>query len=466
MTARDDGVTDGATGEARPFWAGEGAAPSPPLVGAARADVVVIGAGFTGLWTALHLTDRDPDLDVVVLEARTVGFGGSGRNGGFVDPSLTHGLENGLAHLPDENDTLLALGRENLAGLADFVREHAIDCAFERTGLVEVAVAPWQLEALGEAADLHRRHGADVTLVDGAGARAILDSPTYLGALVHREGALVDPGALVRGLARVARERGVRIHEGSPVERLGLEGADVVAVTPGGRVRAARAVVATNAWSHRLLRPTGRRFVPVHDYVLVTAPLTGEQRARIGWQGRQGFADTGNRFHYYRLTRDDRILWGGYDAIYGFGSSIGPHRDHRPATYELLERNFRATFPQLDDVPFTHRWGGPIATTSDFMLHVGAVLDGRVTYALGYTGLGVAASRFAARVLADGIQDPGSSLLRLRLVTRRPFPFPPEPLRSVAVGLTRRALIRADRREGRRGPWLRLLDRFGIGFDS
>lgn len=449
-----------------PVWS-DGAAPSgPPLSGAERADVVIVGAGFTGLWTALHLTERDPDLDVVVLEGQRVGHGGSGRNGGFVDASLTHGLENGIAHLPDENATLVRLGRENLAGLVAFVRDHGIDCDLHQPGFVEVAVEPWQLEGLAESAALQRAHGGDVTLLDAAGVRGLLDSPTYLGGLVRHDGVLVDPGALVRGLARVARARGVRLHEGTPVTRLSTEGADVVAETPGGRVRAPRAVLATNAWSHRLVGRTARRFVPVHDYVLVTAPLTAEQRARIGWAQRQGISDTGNRFHYYRLTRDDRILWGGYDAIYGFGSDVGPRRDHRPATYALLERNFRATFPQLDDVPFTHRWGGPIATTTDFMVTFGSLLGGRATYALGYTGLGVGTSRFAAQVLADGIQDPGSPLLRLGLVTRRPFPFPPEPLRWAAVGMTRRALIRADRRGGRRGPWLRLLDRFGVGFDS
>ncbi|MEY3019958.1 MAG: hypothetical protein RLZZ272_942 [Actinomycetota bacterium] len=448
------------------LWLEHPPAPRAALVGPVSADVAIVGAGFTGLWTALALLEIDPTLDVVVLEAETVGFGGSGRNGGFVDPSLTHGLENGIAHHADEVDELVRLGLDNHAGLVATVRDAGIDCALEEVGAIDVATAPWQLEELAASAELHRRHGLGARLLDRDAVRAELDSPTYLGGVAHPEVALVDPGRLVRGLAELAVARGGRLYEGTPVTALARADGRVELVTPGGRVRAERAVLATNAWTHRLLRRTRRRFVPVYDHVLVTAPLTSEQRARIGWSRRQGFSDSGNRFHYYRLTRDDRILWGGYDANYHFGSSVGPKHDHHPVTMALLEHNFRATFPQLADVAFEHRWGGPIATTTDFMATFGSALGGRVEFALGYTGLGVAASRFAGRVLAAGILEPGSPLRQLAFTTSRPFPFPPEPLRWLAVNLTRRALIRADEREGRRGPWLRSLDRLGVGFDS
>lgn len=448
------------------LWLERAAASRPALVGPSRADVAIVGAGFTGLWTALALLERDPGLDVVVLEAETVGFGGSGRNGGFVDPSLTHGLENGIAHHPEEVDELVRLGLENHRGLVATVRGGGIDCALEEVGAIDVATAPWQLEALAASAELHQRHGLAARALGADEVRAELDSPTYLGGVLRPEVALVDPGALVHGLAELAVARGARLHEGTPVTGLARSDGGVELSTPAGRMRAGRVVLATNAWTHRLLRRTARRFVPVYDHVLVTARLSAEQRARIGWSRRQGFSDSGNRFHYYRLTPDDRILWGGYDANYHFGSSVGPQHDHHPATMALLERNFRATFPQLADVAFERRWGGPIATTSDFMATFGSALGGRVEFALGYTGLGVAASRFAGRVLADGILDPGSPLRSLSFTTSRPFPFPPEPLRWIAVRATRRALIRADEREGRRGAWLRLLDRFGVGFDS
>jgi glycine/D-amino acid oxidase-like deaminating enzyme len=449
------------------FWLDGGRPHGEPLVGTRRADVVVVGAGFTGLWTALHLTDRDPALDVVVLEADTVGYGASGRNGGFVEPSLTHGLTNGLNHFSEEMDELNRLGGDNFRELVAFVADHRIDCGLEETGTLAVATAPWQLDDLAAGADLHQAAGDQVELLDADAVRAELDSPTYLGGLhLPANGAMVDPGALAHGLADVAVSRGITIHERSPVRRLERSGAGVRAGTVAGEVVAERAVLATNAYSHKLLRRTARHFVPVYDYVLLTEPLTAEQLARIGWKRRQGVSDAGNQFHYYRLTRDDRILWGGYDAIYRFGSPVGSRRDHRRATYDLLARHFRDTFPQLGDVRFDRWWGGPIATTTRFTVTFGDALDGRVVYALGYTGLGVAATRFAGQVLTARLLDPASPLLGLKLTSTAPVPFPPEPLRYVGVELTRRAMARTDRRGGRRGAWLQLLDRAGIGFDS
>lgn len=233
-------------------------------------------------------------------------------------------------------------------------------------------------------------------------------------------------------------------------------------VTPRGTVRARRVVLATNAYSGQLLSRLHTRFVPVYDYVLVSEPLALEQRARIGWEGA---AEHSNHFPYFRLTAEDRILWGGYDAMYHYGGAVGARFDHRPATYERLEAQFRTMFPDLQDLAFTHRWGGPIASTTRFTCTFGSALGGRVQYALGYTGLGVAATRFAAQVVADRLLDPDSPLLRLRLVRRPPFPFHPEPLRWGALAAVQGAMTAADR-TGRRGPLLRVLDRLGIGFDS
>lgn len=448
------------------YWWDTPPAAHPPLTGSIDADLVIVGAGFTGLWTAITLTDHEPDMRVVVLEAARVGYGGSGRNGGFVEASLTHGLANGVAHFPDEIDDLLRLGHENLAGLTAFVRQHRIACHLEQTGAIDVATAGWQLAELEEDALLHARFGEPVELLDAATLRDQVVSPTFLGGLARSDTAIVDPGKLARGLAAVASRRGILLYEQSPVTTLRRSGSGVQATTPNGRVRAQRAVLATNAYSHRLLRRTSRHYVPIHDYVLLTAPLTAEQRSRVGWANRQGLADSANQFHYFRLTHDDRILWGGYDAVYRYGNGVGPRNDHRRATYDLLARHFRTTFPQLDDVRFDRWWGGAIATTTRFTPVFGDALGGRVLYALGYTGLGVAATRFAARVLSDRVLAPSSPLLRLRFTNTEPFPFPPEPLRWASVQMTRRAIARADRREGRRGPWLRLLDRFGVGFDS
>jgi glycine/D-amino acid oxidase-like deaminating enzyme len=248
------------------------------------------------------------------------------------------------------------------------------------------------------------------------------------------------------------------------VTKLSSDGDGLALVTLEGRVRARRAVLATSAF-RPLVRPIRRYVVPVYDYVLVSEPLSAEQRAAIGWRNRQGAADSGNRFHYYRLTSDDRILWGGYDAVYNFRNGLGPHLDQRPETFSVLLRNFRATFPQLEGIRFTHRWGGAIDTCSRFCMTFGRALGGRAIYVVGFTGLGVGASRFGAQVALDLAAGRDTELTRLRLVRSKPLPFPPEPLRWAGITLTRKELARADS-TGERGLWLRALDHLGLGFDS
>jgi glycine/D-amino acid oxidase-like deaminating enzyme len=434
-----------------------------------RADVVIVGAGYTGLWTAHALLDNDPSLEIIVLEADTVGYAASGRNGGFLDPSLTHGLLNGIKHFPREIERLEELAAENYAGMQKFFAAHDVDCDFEPVGMFEVATRDHELADLAEAAETYRRYGHEVELLEAEQAQALLHSPRILGA-VRRPGAggVLDPAKLVRELARVARERGVVIHERSAVT--GIDRTDspthgMLVRTAKGTVSARRVVLATNAHTSRLLPSAGRRYVPVYDYVLVSEPLTPEQKALIGWAGREGVSDSGNRFHYFRLTSDDRVLWGGYDAVYRWRGPIGPDHDTDAATHAVLERNFAEMFPALADLQFPYRWGGAIATTSRFTATFGSKHDGRLVYALGYTGLGIAASRFAGQVLTEMLQAPDSPLLRLEMVRKPPFPFPPEPIRYAAVALTRRALAKADE-TGKRGPWLSLLDRVGIGFDS
>jgi glycine/D-amino acid oxidase-like deaminating enzyme len=440
----------------------------PALATDASADVVIIGGGFTGLWTAIALTDTDPTLRVTVLEAETVGFGASGRNGGFCSASLTHGLANGIRHFPDELAILEREGIANLRALVDFTRANGIDCDLEETGILDVADQPHQVDEFRAWVDEAAAWGEEMEFMDRERIREEVHSPLWLAGLYRPPGrdAILDPAKLVRGLAGVCEERGVTIHEGSRVRSVDRAAGRVrVATEAGPSVVAGHVVVATSAYSG-WLRRLSAHFVPVYDYVLVSDRLTPDQRASIGWQRRQGMADANNQFHYFRLTADDRILWGGYDAIYHFGNGVGPQFDERPTTFAKLETHFRAAFPQLAEVGFPYRWGGAIDTTSRFTVTFGQALGGRLTYALGYTGLGVGSSRWAAGVVRDFILRPDSDLLQLRFVQSRPIPFPPEPLRSAAVQAVRHELDRADRNEGRRGLLLRTLDALGIGFDS
>jgi glycine/D-amino acid oxidase-like deaminating enzyme len=245
----------------------------------------------------------------------------------------------------------------------------------------------------------------------------------------------------------------------------GLLSPGVELQTTAGRVHADRVALATNAFDPLLLR-VRLRIVPVYDHVLVTEPLSDEQLGAIGWRHRQGLSDTGNRFHYYRLTQDNRILWGGWDAIYHYGRKVRPEYDQRPATFRTLARHFYETFPQLGEVRFTHRWGGAIDTCARFSAFFGTAAGGRVAYAAGYTGLGVGASRFGARVMLDLLSGQRTELTELDLVRTKPIPFPPEPLAWLVIQATRQSIAYADTHDGRRNAWLRLLDRLGLGFDS
>lgn len=452
----------------RSFWIDTLPARDPhaPLDGALDADLCIVGGGYTGLWAAAYAKSLDPDRDIVLLEATRCGTGASGRNGGFLQSSLTHGIGNGLSRFPDEIEQLERLGLENFRALAGDLERLAIDAEFEPTGDLIVALEPRELADLEEEAELLRRFGHDAELLDREQVRAEVNSPMYLGGLWTRTGsALVHAGKLGDGLRAAAAGDGVRIHEYSPVRALRRTAAGVSVVTDGGVVDARRVLLATSAYPP-LLRAIGRYIAPVYDYVLATEPLGERMREAIGWAGRQGISDIGNQFHYYRLTADWRIVWGGYDAVYRYGGPVGPQLDDHEPTFATLSQHFFATFPQLEGLRFSHRWGGAIDTCSRFSVFFGTALGGRVAYALGYTGLGVGASRFGARVALDLLDGRESEATALTIVRRRPVPFPPEPLRTGVIQLTRNRLAAADRNDGRRGIWLRTLDRMGLGFDS
>jgi glycine/D-amino acid oxidase-like deaminating enzyme len=450
------------------FWLDDPARPArlPALDGADRADLAVVGGGYCGLWTALRAKERDPGRDVVLLEAGQCGDQASGRNGGFAAASLTHGFGNGTARWPEEMATLDRLGRENLAGLAESVSRYGVDCHLEATGELTVATAPHQVDELAELAGDLRAAGHDARLLDRDQVRAEVSSPTYLAGLWEPEATMmVEPARLAWGLRQACLDLGVRIYEGTPVDGLVTDGAGARVRSRAGQVDAAQVALATNAFPP-LLRRLRLMTVPVYDYVLMTEPLSAAQRAAVGWAHRQGVGDASYLFHYYRLTRDDRILWGGYDAVYHYGSRIHPALEQAGPTHELLARHFFETFPQLEGLRFSHRWAGVIDTCSRFAAFFGTAHRGRVGYALGFTGLGVAATRFAADVVLDLLDGRETERTRLRMVRERPVPFPPEPLRSGAVQLTRWSSERADRDGGRRNAWLRTLDRLGLGFDS
>lgn len=460
-----------------PFWLDTDLRPEPlpPLQENRETDLLVVGGGFTALWTALQAKERDPDRRVVLVEANSIGWAASGRNGGFCAASLTHGYDNGEAHLPEENDRLAQLGRENLDAIEAAVAKYGMDVEFERTGELDVATEDYQVAELREAHD----PDSGFVFLDQQELAGIVKSPTYKGALWDsREVALVHPAKLCWELLRVIRELGVEVYEGTKVTdvsdakttvrvqtRVTAETIEDCASAPCSTIAAKRVALATNVFPS-LLRRVSLHTVPVYDYALMTEPLSDEQMAAIGWEGRQGIGDCANRFHYYRLTADNRILFGGWDAVYHFGRQVSWKYDQRPETFETLAEHFFATFPQLAGLKFTHKWGGPIDTCSRFFSFFTSAYGRKVAMAAGFTGLGVGASRFAGTVMLDLLSGEDTELTELEMVRKLPLPFPPEPVAWLGIKMTTNALIKADENEGRRGPLLKVLDAVGMGFDS
>ena len=450
-----------------PFWLDSPLAPAAeaPLTDSVSCDLAVVGAGYTGLWMALLAKERDPALDVVVVEAGRVGWQASGRNGGFCMATLTHGLSNNVARWPNDLDRLTQAGIKNLAEMKADVERHGIDCDWQNTGELSVATEPWQVEGLKEWDEQAKRAGADCTYLDRVAVRAEVDSPLFLAGLWDHDCAMLDPARLAWGLARVCRKLGVRIYEGTPATALRRAGAGLVIDTAAGSVHARQAMLASNAFPAvlRRLRPYT---VPVYDHALMSEPLTGDQLAAIGWKNRQGLADAGIFFHYFRVSEDDRILWGGWDGIYHWGNGIRPEYEQRQKTFELLSRQFFAMFPQLQGLRFTHGWGGVIDVCSRFSPFYGTALGGRVAYALGFTGQGVAAVRFGANVCLDLLARERTERTTLPIVGSKPVPWPPEPLRTAAIWMTQRSMQRAQDNGGESDLWLRTLEKFKLGFDT
>ncbi|MEU5212072.1 FAD-dependent oxidoreductase [Streptomyces sp. NPDC020742] len=452
-----------------PFWLEDPARPDarPALVGDETCDLLVVGGGYSGLWTALIAKERDPQRDVVLIEGAEIGWAASGRNGGFCAASLTHGLGNGLARWPGELAKLEELGIRNLDAIGDAVARYDIDCDFERTGEIDIATEPHQIAELKEAAEDAAKLGLDRhTFLDQDELRAEVDSPTFRAGLWDRDGvAMVNPARLAWGLKQACLGLGVRIYERTRATDLASEGTGMAVRTPYGRVFARHVALGTNAFPS-LVRRVRPYIVPVYDHALMTEPLSDEQLAAIGWKNRQGLSDSNNHFHYFRITADNRILWGGYDIVYRYGGGVRAEFDHHPATYEKLARHFFRCFPQLEGLRFTHTWGGAIDTCSRFSAFFGTAHAGRVAYAAGYTGLGVGATRFGAEVMLDLLAGERTERTELEMVRSKPLPFPPEPLRWAGIGLTQWSMTHADTHGGRRNLWLKAMDKVGLGFDS
>lgn len=418
-----------------------------------------MGGGYTGLWTAIELLERAPELDVVLLEREACGFGASGRNGGWV--TGWHDELDALVERFGAAEGLRLARRSSWAieRVGEFAEAHGIECAYRRRGALWAAMSEAQLTAFEAPLAAARSHGRAEMLerLSGEEVRRRTGSPLPIAAVRHTDAAAVHPGRLVRGLRRVALEMGLAIHEGTPM--LGLEpGPPPRVLTPAGSVAADRVVLATGVYSGGI-RALRRAFVPVGSHIVLTEPL-GERVGALPWARGELFGDARLMVHYAQVTADGRIAFGqGGGAIGPAGRVLASHF-HDPRAVESVAADFRRWFPDLADARLTHSWGGAVDRAPGHLPFVGALdADERIVYGLGYSGNGVGPSALIGRILALkalGVEDEDASS---PLAHGPPAYLPPEPLRSLGGAVVRAAVRHAEEAEeaGRRpGPAGRL----------
>jgi len=440
----------------------------PPWSGDGQCELLIVGGGFTGLWAALQVKERKPKADIVLIEQTFIADGASGRCGGFLSSSLAHGETNSEHQFPGEADRLEELGTQNMKELLESLERYNIDARYEQTGEMDVALDSKSAVQLHQEYQQAKAEGEDVVWFDKDGVREQVYSPTFYGGLWYRGGqdGVVDPARLCWGLKKTLLEMGVRIFEGTKLISVGpIEKDGMKANCEGGVIYSSKVLMATNAFTSSIAK-IRRSIIPVWDYQIATEPLTEIQLDKIGWgKSRHALADFNNMFHYFRLTKDNRITYGGGGAVrYYFNRGIGQKYADAPARYEQLAKEFFETFPQLDDIKFSNKWGGIIATSTRFCMVPGVCYDARLAWSVGYTGHGVGASRFGARIGIELLGYEPTDILNLQFVTKKALPWAPEPLRWLGVKYTQYALVKADKNGGKRGLWLKFLDRLGLGF--
>jgi glycine/D-amino acid oxidase-like deaminating enzyme len=427
------------------FWLQEALAEdddvAPPLEGALRADVCVVGGGFAGLWTAYELLARDPSLQVVVLEARRCGFGASGRNGGWatswVDEisELEHRFGAAQATWLAERSAWAIDRMEEVCGI------ESIDAHLRRAGALVCATAPAQAGGWEpEIAAAQRLGRPPLRRISAQEARARTGSPILLGGTLMAEGAAIQPALLVRGLRRALLRRGARIFEHTPMTGV-RAGEPATVVTPRGHVTATSVVLALGAWAARV-RELRRAVVPVGSHIVLTEPIP-ERIAELGWTGGELLGDTRLLVHYAQVTRDGRIAFGrGGGAIGAAGHVVARHFTD-PKTVDIVARGFRRWFPQLADVRLTHAWGGAVDRAPGHLPFAGSLGEG-VQYVTGFSGNGVAPSVLLGRIAAHRALGLDDEYTRTAIAQGPPSYLPPEPARFLGGVVVRDAVRRAE----------------------
>ena len=425
-------------------------------------DLLIVGGGFCGLWAAIIAKEQQLDRHVVLIEARSIANGASGRPAAIVSTSVMHGIDNTVRMFPDDVAQLERLGKDNIDGILQTLERYGIDCDLELGGEMKVSVGDDGLGAVREDYDLYMRFGHDVELLDKSAMQKQIRSPAFHGGVWSktRSGTL-HPGKLVRELKRVAIQLGVEIFEDTRFVNSEYRQDKVSVRTPNATIQANKVLLATNAWAagHKRIKS---RVVAIRDRIVVTEPLSAAQMEQVGWQNRQGVYDTRTQLNYMRLTRDNRILFGGRLG-YFYDNDTDPVEDKTPTPYIRLVEAFFETFPQLkDSICFSHAWSGPIGLTSRMAVHYQHYYNGNMLFAGGYSGFGVTATRFGARVGLAILDNKDIPETRMKFAVTEPAYVPPEPFRWVGAKITMYALDTYDEKGGWRKPWVKLVQKMGF----
>jgi glycine/D-amino acid oxidase-like deaminating enzyme len=440
------------------YWletCGDDLAPRAPLDGSTRADVAILGAGYTGLWTAYYLTRTAPGTRIVVLEAEIAGFGASGRNGGWCAPGLNISLRRlEQLHGHDAARRTYAAVAEAVREVGRVAQEEAFDIGWRRGGELIVARGPHETPALAAEHDELARFGFGdgYSLLDAAALAERVNIAGATGALFTPDAATIQPAKLARGLARAVERRGVSIHEGTEVTafRPRRAGRGPSLVTPRGELTADTIVLAGEAYLTRLAR-LHRALIPVWSLIVLTEPLPEHVWAQIGWRQHEVIGSPRQTVVYLSRTEDGRLLFGGRGAPYRFGSPIRDEYDRHEPTHAMLRELACQWFPVLRDFRFTHAWGGPLGMPRDWHPTIAYDAKSGIASARGYVGHGVSTANLAGRTLAELIVGAQTERTSLPLVGHRSRNWEPEPLRWLGVRFVQAALERVDRRAERTG---------------
>jgi glycine/D-amino acid oxidase-like deaminating enzyme len=446
-----------------PYWLDNPNRPAdePKLSKDIETDLLIVGSGFTGLWTAVQAMEQQPDRDIVVIEANSAVIGASGRPGAILSTSLMHGMENSNRLFESEMDELERLGKENMDQFRATIEKYNIDCDIEWTGELTVAVGKHGLDDINTEHELYIKFGHDAHLLSRKEIQSEINSPLFEGGLWSKQrSGTVHPAKLAWGLKKVAKQLGVTFYENTPMQKSKSKGGQVVVQTPQGKIVANKVILATNAFTKHK-KKISSRVAAIRDRIVMTEPLTDEQLNSLGWKNRQGIYDTRTQLNYMRLTKDNRVLFGGRLG-YFFDNNTDPEYDKTAEPYVRLVGALYKTLPSLDGINISHAWSGPIALTTRMAVHYQYFHGGKMVYAGGYSGFGVTASRFASRValaIVDNVKIPERDLEFAKTV---PSWIPPEPFRWIGAKITMYALDTCDEKGGWRIPWLNMVEAMGF----